>query len=281
MTARSFLSDHPRKRRIFRADGKALIVAMDHASFMDTGRSLRYPGRAIRDIVAGGADALIASFGLASRFGACLGRAGLILRVDGGPTMLSGGEGGWPLLHSAEDALRLGADGVVCMGFPGARGEGETLANLARLASDCRKWGLFLLAEMIPGGFGRPELHTPENVARAARIGAEAGADAIKTAWTGSRDSFRGVARGCYRPVLARGGEWRESEAEVLAAAADAADAGGAGLAIGRNVWQRPDPGRFTAALCRAVHGGAPARKTPAEDAGRDPTAVRLECPSP
>ena len=63
--------------------------------------------------------------------------------------------------------------------------------RLARLASDCRKWGLLLLAEMIPGGFGRPDLHTPENIAMAARLGAEAGADAIKTAFPGSAESFR------------------------------------------------------------------------------------------
>ena len=65
----------------------------------------------------------------------------------------------------------LGADGVACMGFPGAACEGATMGNLARLASDCRKWGLQLLAEMIPGGFGRPDIHTPENIAMAARLG--------------------------------------------------------------------------------------------------------------
>ena len=252
---------------MFRPDGRALIVAMDHAALMDAGRSPRYPGRAIADVVAGGADAVIASFGLAKRFGSRLGRAGLILRVDGGPGALAGGS--CPLHYSAEDALRLGADGVACTGFPGAPAERETMANLARLASDCRRWGLLLVAEMVPGGLARPDLHTPENLARAARLAAEAGADAVKTVFAGTRRSFRMVAESCCRPVLAPGGESAESEAEILAAAVEAVASGGAGVAMGRTMWRRPDPGRFAAALAAVIHGGAPAARTPAAPARR------------
>ena len=139
MTAAHAPPDRPRTRRVFRPDGRALIVAIDHAMFMDAGPSLCDPGGVVEKVVAGGADAVIATFGVARRFGASFGRAGLILRVDGGPTALFDGEGDWPLLFSAEDALRLGADGVVCMGFPGVACEGATMGNLARLASDCRK----------------------------------------------------------------------------------------------------------------------------------------------
>lgn len=258
MKGRPAVPDRPGTRRVFRPDGRALIAAIDHALFMDPGPSLRDPGRIVQDVVAGGADAVIATFGCARRFGACFGRAGLILRVDGGPTALSDGEGGWPLLYSAEDALRLGADGVICMGFPGAAAEAETVRNLARLAADCRQWGLLLLAEMIPGGFGRPDLHTPENIAMAARLGAELGADAIKTALPGSADAFRTVAEACYRPVLIQGGERKNSGAELLSAVRDAVRSGAAGAAIGRNLWQHPHPAAFAADLSAAIHDDAP-----------------------
>ena len=153
--------------------------------------------------------------------------------------------------------MRLGADGVACMGFPGAACEGATMVNLARLASDCRKWGLLLLAEMIPGGFGRPDLHTPENIAMAARLGAEAGADAIKTAFPGSAESFHEVTEACYCPVLIHGGERKSCDAEMLSTVRDAVRSGGAGAVIGRNLWQHPDPARFTAALSAVIHNGA------------------------
>ena len=261
MTAAPVVPDRPGMRRVFRPGGKALIVAMDHALFMNVGQSLGDPGQIIGKAVAGGADAVVATFGVARHFGGSFGRAGLILRVDGGPTALFDGEGDWPLLFSVEDAMRLGADGVICMGFPGAACEGATMGNLARLASDCRKWGLLLIAEMIPGGFGRPDLHTPENIAMAARLGAELGADAIKTAYTGSAETFREVTEACYCPVLIQGGERRSSEVEVLSSVRDAVRSGGAGAAIGRNVWQHACPDRFTAALCAVIHDGASVEK--------------------
>ena len=150
--------------------------------------------------------------------------------------------------------MRLGADGVACMGFPGAACEGATMVNLARLASDCRKRGLLLLAEMIPGGFGRPDIHTPENIAMAARLGTEVGADAIKTAYTGSAETFREVTQACYCPVLIQGGARKGCDAEVLSTVQDAVRAGGAGTAVGRNLWQHADPAGFAAVLGAAIH---------------------------
>ncbi|NMC79655.1 MAG: hypothetical protein GYA59_09875 [Chloroflexi bacterium] len=40
-----------------------------------------------------------------------------------------------------------------------------------------------------------------------------------------------------------------------------ALDAGASGVAIGRNIWQHPDPGGMCRALVSLVHGG----RTPAE----------------
>lgn len=39
--------------------------------------------------------------------------------------------------------------------------------------------------------------------------------------------------------------------------------AGGAGIAIGRNVWQQPDPLRMLRRLHAIVHGGASAADAP------------------
>jgi fructose-bisphosphate aldolase/2-amino-3,7-dideoxy-D-threo-hept-6-ulosonate synthase len=36
----------------------------------------------------------------------------------------------------------------------------------------------------------------------------------------------------------------------------DAVDAGAAGVCMGRNAFQRDDPARFVAAVCRVVHEG-------------------------
>ena len=65
--------DRPRARRVFRPDGRTLIAAVDHAMFMDVGPSLRDPGGVVETVVAGGADAVIATFGVARRFGPSFG----------------------------------------------------------------------------------------------------------------------------------------------------------------------------------------------------------------
>ena len=249
---------HPRMRRIFRTDGKALIVAMDHGNFMNVNPALEDPSRVVEEVVSSGADAILTTFGIAKTYPSSFGRAGLLLRVDGGLTSLSAGGGEeWPLRFSVEDALRLGADGVGCMGFPGSRFETQTMNNLAHLASDCRDWGILLLAEMLPGGFENLDAHTPENIAMASRLGVEAGADLIKTKFTGSSESFRRVVDGCYRPVVILGGDKARSEVDVLRSVKEAVDCGGAGVVMGRNIWQNRSPGKFTAALFSIIHESA------------------------
>jgi DhnA family fructose-bisphosphate aldolase class Ia len=246
-----------RMSRIFRRDGKTLIVAMDHGNVFNVMPGLDNPGRVIEAVVAGGADAILTTFGVAKNYPAAFGPAGLIVRADSGKTAVPGGEVEWVLRYGVEDALRLGADGVGCMGFPGTPHEARTLGHIARLAADCERWGLVLLGELLPGGFEDRALHTPENIALAARFGAEAGVDLIKTEYTGSKESFARVVEACYRPVVVLGGGKKESELEVLQMVKDSVDAGGAGVAMGRNVWNHPDPRSFVAALSAIIHDNA------------------------
>ena len=71
-----------RLNRILGKDGKALIVAMDHAA--NQGPSgLERPGELIPKLIAGGADAIITTYGLA-HFAEELAPVGLIVRTDGG-----------------------------------------------------------------------------------------------------------------------------------------------------------------------------------------------------
>ena len=61
-----------------------------------------------------------------------------------------------------------------------------------------------------------------EYIAHAARVGAELGADVVKTSYSGDPDSFREVVEGCPVPVVIAGGPRTETEAEFLEMVANA-----------------------------------------------------------
>jgi DhnA family fructose-bisphosphate aldolase class Ia len=243
-----------RWRRIFSADNRAVVIAMDHGVFGASPLgNLREPDKLIAQVVAAGADAILTTPGIVAAFGSAFGRAGLILRVDGGTTRLGGNWGQMSQMFSVSDALRLGAYAVVAMGFIGGAEEKASLASLAAVARECLEWRVPLLAEMMLMGEAR-EKQTPENLSTAARIGAEMGADWIKIAYTGSPESFKFLVEDCFAPVLMLGGD-SKAEAEILGQVKDAMNAGAAGVAMGRNVWQHPDPAGMTRAIVDIVHG--------------------------
>jgi class I fructose-bisphosphate aldolase len=53
------------------------------------------------------------------------------------------------------------------------------------------------------------------------------------------------------------GGAKARSEADVLRSVKEAINCGGAGVVMGRNIWQNRSPGKFTAALFSIIHEGA------------------------
>jgi DhnA family fructose-bisphosphate aldolase class Ia len=155
------------------------------------------------------------------------------------------------LIASVEDALRLGADAVAVMGICGTPEESDSLEALGQVATECRRLGMPLMAEMLPLGYqGKPNV---KQIALAARIGAELGADIIKTKYAGTSEEYREVTDTCFVPVLTLGGSARSSD-EVIAEIQGAMRAGAAGVAFGRNVWQAEDVAAITRSLVQVVH---------------------------
>jgi class I fructose-bisphosphate aldolase len=78
-------------------------------------------------------------------------------------------------------------------------------------------------------------------VCHCVRIAFELGADIIKTQFTGSAESFSKVVEAANgTPVLIAGGKMKD-ENELYAMVSDSIKAGGAGVSIGRNVFNRED----------------------------------------
>ncbi|MGN8876000.1 class I fructose-bisphosphate aldolase [Pseudoflavonifractor sp. HCP28S3_F10] len=246
-----------RLRRIFKADGRTVIVAMDHGMGMNVNPALDKTGEILRAIVAGGADAVLVSYGIAVKYADVLQDVGVIVRCDGGYSAIPSSASGHPrLLYSVEDALRIGADAVACNGFPGTPDEQDCMKNVAALTAQGNAWGVPVMAEMLPGGFGNAVPKTVENVRLAARTGCEYGASIIKTTYTGTPEEFRQVIEASYQPVIVLGGEKTSELPALFECIEKAVSVGAAGVAIGRNVWKHADPEAVTRALVDLVHNG-------------------------
>jgi DhnA family fructose-bisphosphate aldolase class Ia len=216
---------------ILASDGKALVVAMDHARTFGDIEGLETPNAVIETAVDARADAVMTTFGVAKRYREQLtGRIPTILRLDGGRSTyrkdwLAYSE--WSLLHSVEDALLLGVDGVVVMAFVGIPVELQTYRIVAKVAAECMRVNLPLMVEALPCPSERiPDPKAAEAMASAARLAFEHGADMVKSYYTGTQDGFRRVTDNCPAPVLIAGGPKMKTVEETLRVPQDAVGAG-------------------------------------------------------
>lgn len=244
---------------ILAPDGRALIVAMDHARTHGVIQGLENPGAVIDQVVAAGADGVMTTFGVIKHYrDHLIGRIPTILRLDGGPSLyredwLAYTE--WSLLHTVEDALRLGVDGVVLMAFVGIPVELETFRIVARVAGECLSANLPVMVEALPCASERiPDPKAPDAMASAARLGFEHGADIIKTYYTGTPEGFRQVIDNCPVPTLIAGGPRMDTVEASLEVVQGAMQAGASGVVFGRNIWQHANPTGMVKALHHIIH---------------------------
>jgi DhnA family fructose-bisphosphate aldolase class Ia len=240
--------------RLFRPDGRSVMVAMDHGGFQGYGPPL---GETAAPVADGRPDGVLGNWFLARNAARMFADAGLVLRVDGGTTDLGAHSASdvTGLLHRADAALTIGADAVAVMAYPGSPDEHVSLVRLAELCTECERLGLPVMAEVVPGGFGKAIPWSVENISRGARIAAELGADMIKTMCPPDPLEMAAVVGSCPVPVVGLGGPKLESEDEVVELARAVTKSGAAGIIFGRNVWGSSDPARLLARLHDAVHG--------------------------
>ncbi len=241
-----------RLNHIFSSDGRSVIAAMDHGLFgVSPLAHLTHPGELIDQVISGGANAVLTSPGIIKHFYSHLQNTGIILRLDGGGTALYGGIRNLGLISSVEDAVKMGADAVVAMGFCGTEDEYKSLVTLGQIAIECRKLNMPLMAEMLP--MGHDSKSTLKQIISAARIGADLGADMVKIRFSGSVEEYQAVTDACFVPIIMLGGT-AQTQRQLLNEIQSSIQAGARGVAIGRNIWQGDSPALITRAISDIVH---------------------------
>ena len=243
-----------RLRRILKEDNRTVIIPIDHGVSSGPIKGIENMQETLNKLLQGGADAVVLHKGIAKRVDVA--NAGLIVHLSAISNLSPNCQNKVQVCSVAE-AVRLGAEAASVHVNVGAQDEDKMLVKLGRVADECDLLGMPLLAMMYPRGPKITNEHAVEAVAHAARIGAELGGDIIKTNYTGDPESFRRVVEACPVPVVIAGGPKSETPEDVLQMVHDSLKAGGAGLSIGRNVFQHKTPTLMVKALVAIVHGGA------------------------
>ncbi len=261
----------PRLNRLFSADGRCFVVAIDHGlfnerSFLDGIEDMR---RTIAMVVAAGPDVIQLSPGEAPILQAICGKAkpSLVLRTD--VANIYGRELPRYLFSrmiddAVEQALTLDAACVVVnlLLLPGQPElHAQCIENICRLKPQCDRHGMPLMIEPLvmqpnqkAGGYmvdGNLDKILP-----LVRQAVELGADAIKADPCDDVSQYHRVvevASGC--PVLVRGGG-KAGEEEILTRTYELMRQGTRGIVYGRNVFQYERPSQMIRALMAVVHDG-------------------------
>jgi class I fructose-bisphosphate aldolase len=154
-------------------------------------------------------------------------------------------------------ATKLEADAVGFTVYPGSNKETEMVEEFREAQEAARDYDMPVVLWSYPRGQGLKNDTSEDVIAYAARLGLELGADVTKVKYPGSREGMeRAVQMAGKTRVIMSGGSKRSDEA-FLESVRAVMDAGGAGLAVGRNVWQREDPEGILDSLEDVIYGDA------------------------
>jgi len=245
-----------RMRRILRG-GKTLIVAMDHGVSSGPASGLEDIRKAVANVAKGGATAIVLHKGVV-RFAKDYFDEGLCLVLHlSASTSISTHVDRKILVTQVDEAISYGADAVSVHVNLGGEDDDGMIEDLGTTAMACDRFGFPLLAMMYPRGSKIKNPYDVEVVKHVARVGAELGADVVKTLYTGAPETFKEVIRGCPIPVVVAGGPKLDSDRAALEMVEGALSAGAAGVSMGRNIFQAKDPIGMTRAIARMIFDGA------------------------
>jgi len=243
-------------------DGKVLILAYDHGlehgpvDFEDVPESANpehvfevatHPAVTTIAVQKGVAEAYYPSYE---------GDVNLLAKLNGTSNLWMG-EPDSAVNWSVDYAADVGAGAVGFTLYGGSNHEIEMAEEFRDVQERARDHGLPVVMWSYPRGQGIKNDTKPGVIAYAARQALELGADVAKVKYPGSRAAMERAVRVAGRTQVVMSGGSKRSDREFLESVQAVVDAGGAGLAVGRNVWQRENPGRILDALEKVIYDEA------------------------
>ncbi len=228
-----------RMGRIMRHD-RIFMVPMDHGISMGPVAGISPPGPTLQH-VAGPATCVTVHKGLVPQVEPFADHLAILMHLSAS-TDLAPDPNDKRIVGTVKEAVKAGCDGVSTHLNLGSPTEADQIQAIGAISTECAEWGMPHIAMIYPRGPGIKDPFDATLVAHAARLGEELGADAVKVPYTGSSDTFARVVDGVQIPVIIAGGPKAADDAAFLQNVQGAADAGAAGVSVGRNVFQADDP---------------------------------------
>jgi fructose-bisphosphate aldolase / 2-amino-3,7-dideoxy-D-threo-hept-6-ulosonate synthase len=232
-------------------NGKMLCIPMDHGISSGPLDGIRDITKFIYDIEKSGLSCILLNKGIIKILPRPI-NIGLIAHMSAS-TSLGPDPNKKVLLGSVKEAIRLGADAVSVHINIGSQEEPMMLYSLGLIADECNKWSIPLIAMMYPRGENIKNPHDVSIISHAARIGAEAGADIVKTIYTGNTDTFKEVVKSCPVPIVIAGGPKSNTNKDILELCHGAIQAGSIGITFGRNIFTHRNPKKLIKALYEII----------------------------
>jgi fructose-bisphosphate aldolase/2-amino-3,7-dideoxy-D-threo-hept-6-ulosonate synthase len=235
-------------------DDRYFVVPMDHGITLGAVKGLKDIESTISAVTRGGADAVLTQKGIAPRIHGNTNGAGYVVHVNGSTT-IGPDESDKRVTGTVEEAVRAGADAVSFHINVGSEHEPDQIEALADLTREADRLGMPVLAMAYARGEG-VDSTDPESLGHAVRLAEELGADVVKTGYSGDAESFQHVVESTRLPVVIAGGA-KGTDRETVEAVRGVVDAGGAGVSMGRSIFQHDDPEAIARAVAAVVHDDA------------------------
>ena len=239
-------------------DGKVLILAMDHGlehgpvDFEPVPETI--DPEAVFDIATHDAvTAMAVQKGVAETYYPSYEDDVSLLAKLNGTSNLWMGEPYSPQNWSVDYAAELGADAIGYTVYAGSNHEPEMFQEFRDAQERAREHDLPVVMWSYPRGQGLKNDRKDETIAYASRIALELGADVAKVKYPGTPEGMEWAvdAAGDVKVIMSGGS--KTDDLAFLKMVEGTINAGGSGLAVGRNVWQRDNPIEILDALEKVI----------------------------
>ncbi len=251
-----------RIKKLFKNKKNLVITALDHVMFYGYQIGIEDARKALQNCI--NTDAIILPQYMLERNSDLFGEVDSplpIVRMNWSSSFyypLDYREGNMALTTTVEDAVKAGAESVICSLFledNSQTREAKNITLFSEVAREKEKLGIPLIGECYVvehKDLTKEQLH--DKVRRVTRIMAELGADLIKTFFTG--DKFHEVVENTPVPLFTIGAEKLKTDLEVLRKADESVKQGARGIIFGRNIFMAKNPKKLVKAIDLVINNG-------------------------